>query len=202
MNQDGKPVYNNQENENNEQKLNDEFINPVGELLEFTQKYSIRPPVFEFGKEEGPPHNKQFVCNVKLGQCEEVGMGRAKKDAKRQAAIKLLNKIKSNSLNISCFGVDTANIADSDNRSDMINSNSLLYQQMSKDKRNTKNIQNSFNLFKHSDKPLIKDLLTNPNSLSHDETSDSNCKYFSDLAKELNFEFQYFEIPVLSKSGI
>ncbi len=171
-------------------------------MLEFTQKYSIRPPVFEFGNEEGPPHNKQFICNATLGQCIEIGTGRAKKDAKRQAAIKLLTKIKSNTLNMSSFGIDTSsngNINDS-NKNDL-NSNNGFFQQLNKDKRNHKTIQNSFSIFKHTDKPLIKELLSNQNILTNDEISDSNCKYLEDLSKELNFEYFYYQIPVISKSG-
>ena len=205
----------NQENNNDEgtkggdghqkQQQNNDFLNPVGELLEFTQKYSIRPPVFEFGSEEGPPHNKQFICNVTLGQCVEIGMGRAKKDAKRQAAIKLLTKIKSNSFSMSSFGIDASNAnINGDSARNDVNSNSGFFQQLNKDKRNNKNIQNSFSIFKHSDKPLIKELLLtsqNNSLINDDETSDHNCTYLENLAKELNFEYFYFQMPVISKSG-
>jgi RISC-loading complex subunit TARBP2 len=197
----------NQENVNEDfksnsvnQQQNNEYLNPVGELLEFTQKYSIRPPVFEFGNEEGPPHNKQFICNATLGQCVEIGTGRAKKDAKRQAAIKLLTKIKSNTLNMSSFGIDTSSNRNDSNKNDL-NSNNGFFHQLNKDKRNHKTIQNSFSIFKHSDKPLIKELLSNQNILTNDEISDSNCKYLEDLSKELNFEYFYYQIPVISKSG-
>jgi hypothetical protein len=37
--------------------------------------------------------------------------------------------------------------------------------------------------------------------LTNDEISDSNCKYLEDLSKELNFEYFYYQIPVISKSG-
>lgn len=47
--------------------------NPVGELQEFTQKKLIKPPIYEFGNEEGPPHNREFVCTVKLGKFTEKG---------------------------------------------------------------------------------------------------------------------------------
>ena len=47
-------------------------INPIGSLLELTQKFSLRPPAFEFGEEEGLPHNKQFVCTTAFGEFNEV----------------------------------------------------------------------------------------------------------------------------------
>ena len=49
--------------------------NPVGELQEFTQKKLIKPPVYEFANEDGPPHNREFVCTVKLGKFTEKGEG-------------------------------------------------------------------------------------------------------------------------------
>lgn len=69
--------------------------NPVGELIEIAQRFSMRPPEFEHGEEDGPPHNRQFSCVAVFGEYRETGLGRAKKLAKRQAAIKLLFKLKS-----------------------------------------------------------------------------------------------------------
>lgn len=47
--------------------------NPIGELQEFTQKKLIKPPVYEFADEQGPPHAREFVCIVKLGKHQEKG---------------------------------------------------------------------------------------------------------------------------------
>jgi hypothetical protein len=70
--------------------------NPVGELIELTQKYAARPPIFTFGKEEGPPHNRKFFCSAQLGDMNETAAGQSKKIAKRLAALKLLAKLKEN----------------------------------------------------------------------------------------------------------
>ena len=48
--------------------------NPVGELQELTQKKLMKPPVYEFTSEQGPPHAREFVCTVKLGKIQEKGM--------------------------------------------------------------------------------------------------------------------------------
>lgn len=72
----------------------DNCENPVGELIEIAQRYSMRPPDFQYGEEDGPPHNRQFTCFAIFGDYKETGNGRAKKLAKRQAAIKLLFRLK------------------------------------------------------------------------------------------------------------
>ncbi|KAK7110556.1 RISC-loading complex subunit tarbp2-like [Littorina saxatilis] len=69
--------------------------NPIGELQEFTQKKLMKPPIYEFSNEQGPPHNREFVCTIKLGKFQEKGAGRSKKAAKRNAAAKMMAHIKS-----------------------------------------------------------------------------------------------------------
>jgi hypothetical protein len=49
--------------------------NPVGELQELTQKKLMKPPIYEFTSEQGPPHAREFVCIVKLGKIQEKGTG-------------------------------------------------------------------------------------------------------------------------------
>ncbi len=46
-------------------------MNPVGTLLELTQKFSLRPPIFEFQEEEGESHNKNFICSATFGELKE-----------------------------------------------------------------------------------------------------------------------------------
>ncbi|CAG2184410.1 TARBP2 [Mytilus edulis] len=69
--------------------------NPVGELQEFTQKRLLKPPVYEFSSDMGPPHAREFSCSVKLGKYSEKGTGRSKKEAKRAAALAMLTHIRS-----------------------------------------------------------------------------------------------------------
>ncbi|KAL8580802.1 hypothetical protein ACOMHN_017306 [Nucella lapillus] len=68
--------------------------NPIGELQEFTQKKLMKPPIYEFSNEQGPPHNREFVCTIKLGKFVETGAGRSKKAAKRNAAAKMMDHLK------------------------------------------------------------------------------------------------------------
>lgn len=72
----------------------DEPGNPIGELQEFTQKKLLKPPVYEFVTEQGPPHAREFICNIKLGKFSDRGTGRSKKTAKRTAAAKMLEQLR------------------------------------------------------------------------------------------------------------
>ena len=47
--------------------------NPIGELQEYTQKNLLRPPVYQFIGEQGPPHAREYVCTVKLAKLTETG---------------------------------------------------------------------------------------------------------------------------------
>ena len=69
--------------------------NPVGELQELCMNRRMQPPVYEVSLEEGQPHERKFVivCSVGKNQ-EEAGCGKSKKLAKRQAAHKMLKRLK------------------------------------------------------------------------------------------------------------
>jgi len=71
----------------------DKDSNPIGDLIEITQKFSINPPKYEFDESEGPAHSRVFVCHVKFGDFKEPGYGKSKKLAKRQAALKMIESL-------------------------------------------------------------------------------------------------------------
>lgn len=70
--------------------------NPVGDLQEMCMNRRLSPPVYEVGLEKGAPHERCFViiCSVG-GNLKESGTGKSKKLAKRQAAHKMLQTLKS-----------------------------------------------------------------------------------------------------------
>jgi hypothetical protein len=80
-------------NKNIESTFNEGGSNPVGELIEIAQRCSMRPPDFEYGDEEGPPHDRNFTCFAKFDTITESANGRSKKIAKRLAALKLLKTV-------------------------------------------------------------------------------------------------------------
>ncbi len=70
--------------------------NPVGDLQEMCMNRRLPPPSYEVSLEKGAPHERCFVilCNVG-GNLKESGSGKSKKLAKRQAAHKMLQTLKS-----------------------------------------------------------------------------------------------------------
>lgn len=155
--------------------------NPIGDLLEITQKCSLRPPTFEFSEDDGPAHNKQFTCLIKFGDITETGVGRTKKLAKRNAATKLLVNLKNNSNFLKENHVDSKPDA-------------KLQFLSAKDKN--KKVGIDFGRLKQSTGLAISRLLSN-NSFLEEEL---NKIMFENLAREENFEFNFFRVPI-NKAG-
>ncbi len=69
--------------------------NVVGDLLTICQKYSLTPPVFiTFEPNTGPAHKPTFVCTSRFGEFTDQGIGKTKKFAKNQAALKSLQRVR------------------------------------------------------------------------------------------------------------
>jgi RISC-loading complex subunit TARBP2 len=66
----------------------------VSELFQLSQKCSFGTPLFEFKEEEGFVNNKQFSCKITFGSMNLIDTGRTKKQAKRNAASKLMSNLK------------------------------------------------------------------------------------------------------------
>lgn len=160
--------------ENN--KLPEIENNPVGELLEVTQKFSVNQPVYEFEDSVGPSHNKVFVCHVKFSDFKEVGYGKSKKMAKRQAALKMLENLKS----FAYLNQDLENLNGNEN---------------SKSKRHRSkktSIYNSFTKLKLSTNPTISKLLDYTGNI---DPFILNKVYLERLAEEETLEFKFIQIP-------
>ena len=67
--------------------------NTVGELQEYTIQRGFGQPTYEEGETTGPAHMRHFVIYCGLGDIKVKGEGNNKKEAKRQAAGALLDKI-------------------------------------------------------------------------------------------------------------
>ncbi|XP_078046748.1 interferon-inducible double-stranded RNA-dependent protein kinase activator A [Augochlora pura] len=69
------------------------FVNAVGALKELCLENSLQEPVYVQVSDVGPPHRKvfTFLCNV--ANFKETGVARTKKQAKQEAAKKMLHKI-------------------------------------------------------------------------------------------------------------
>lgn len=64
--------------------------NPVGALQELCMKLRWRPPFYETVIEEGLPHERTFGISCLVNNLSEMGKGKSKRLAKRQAAHKMI----------------------------------------------------------------------------------------------------------------
>ena len=69
--------------------------NPVGLLQELCMSRRWPPPMYDLSHEEGLPHERSFTikCIIK-GKHIEIGAGKSKKLAKRQAANKMIQRLR------------------------------------------------------------------------------------------------------------
>lgn len=72
--------------------------NPIGVLQEFCMSKHWPPPQYEVEVEVGLPHERQFTIGCLVLKLREVGMGKSKKIAKRQAAQKMWERLQSQPL--------------------------------------------------------------------------------------------------------
>lgn len=67
--------------------------NPVGQLQELSMTRRWPPPTYELVSEDGFPHERTFSMACTIATHKEVGTGKSKKLAKRQAAHNMLQKL-------------------------------------------------------------------------------------------------------------
>lgn len=68
--------------------------NPVGQLQELCMTRRWPPPTYQLTAEEGFPHERTFSIACTIATYKEVGGGKSKKLAKRQAAYSMLQKLR------------------------------------------------------------------------------------------------------------
>lgn len=67
--------------------------NPIGMLQEFCMQKHWPPPQYQVEVEVGRPHEKEFSIRCTVLKFCEIGTGKSKKIAKRQAAEKLFERL-------------------------------------------------------------------------------------------------------------
>jgi hypothetical protein len=131
--------------------LMNELYNPVGELMSIGIRCGLRTD-FDFTDHDGPAHSKTFTCEAKMGeQFSESAVGRSKKIAKRLAAIKLLLKVKEDSVVKEKIGVRE------NGSKDIANCASKLNNFLDKSTDSTNNIDK--NRYKKKSKPTMATIL-------------------------------------------
>ena len=67
--------------------------NTIGQLQELCVRRGHPMPVYDLASVEGQPHQRSFAMKVHVGALEADGDGTSKKDAKREAAAKMINML-------------------------------------------------------------------------------------------------------------
>jgi len=81
--------------------------NTVGALQELCVKHGYPMPTYDLGAVGGQPHQRNFSILCCVGKLRESGAGGSKKDAKREAAQKMIDKLK-------CLGPNSSTAPASD----------------------------------------------------------------------------------------
>ena len=67
--------------------------NTVGGLQELCVKHGYPMPTYDLGAVGGQPHQRNFTIMCCVGKMRESGAGGSKKDAKRESAQKMIDKV-------------------------------------------------------------------------------------------------------------
>lgn len=67
--------------------------NKIGMLQEYCVTHGLPMPVYDLTNVGGQPHQRVFTMGVKIGSLSTVGEGTSKKEAKREAATKMWEKV-------------------------------------------------------------------------------------------------------------
>merc|ERR1719414_1221550 len=68
--------------------------NTIGQLQELCVHRGLPMPIYDLAAVDGQPHMREFAMTVRVGSLASKGEGTSKKDAKRDAALKMVAQIK------------------------------------------------------------------------------------------------------------
>jgi len=173
--------------------------NPVGLLQELCMARRWPPPTYELSHEEGLPHERSFTINCIIeGKHKEIGSGKSKKLAKRQAAHKMIQRLR----DIPLDNEEEINNIDDDelvqglgSRFSNINLKELSSKTISGS--NFQQISRCHKSMKSWQGVKVSDL----NDLNTDNKELDYISVLNDLASEQKFEVTYVEIEEVAKSG-
>merc|ERR1719259_1517584 len=170
--------------------------NPVGTLQELCMSRRWPPPVYELSHEEGLPHERLFTIHCVIeGRYTETGTGKSKKLAKRQAANKMIQKLRDLPMeNEDAFqNIDEDELAQG------------LAQRFSQCKEANKAMNGSHSQqvskFHKNLKSSQGDLLSKLQDLSLEELEDC-VEMLEDIAHEQKFEATFVDVEEVSERGL
>lgn len=69
------------------------FVNAIGALQDLCAENNLQEPIYVQISDVGPPHAKIFTIQCEVSTFKEIGVAKTKKQAKQEAAKKMLDKI-------------------------------------------------------------------------------------------------------------
>jgi len=168
--------------------------NPVGTLQEMCMGRRWPPPTYELNHEEGLPHERMFTIHCVIeDRYTETGTGKSKKLAKRQAANKMIQKLRELPMeNEDAFAnIDEDELAQG------------LAHRLSQTRESGKGLSHSQQVskFHKTLKSSQGDVLCSLKELTLKEVEDC-VTMLEDIGKEQQFEVTFVEVEEESKRGL
>lgn len=163
--------------------------NPVGLLQELCMSRRWPPPTYDLSHEEGLPHERSFTIKCIIeGKHIEVGAGKSKKLAKRQAANKMIQRLRDQPVeNEDAFAhIDDDMLAQGHPHRESFKCSTNHSQQVAKFHRNLKAVQG--------------EMLASLSSLALSDSSEHVAR-LQGIGEEQHFEVVYVDIEEVAKSG-
>jgi len=171
--------------------------NPVGSLQELCMARRWPPPTYELTSEEGFPHERTFSICCTIGTTKEIGSGKSKKLAKRQAAYKMATRLKDTPAEQQPINV----LADDDD--EIAQKLAARYSGLKDSKvlalttNDSRKVSHFHKNLKQSPGKKLKEL----QSISLSSLNINFIQMLQDIAEEANFVVTYVDIEELSVSG-
>jgi len=173
--------------------------NPVGQLQEMCMTRRWPPPTYQLTAEEGFPHERTFAIACTIATYKEIGHGKSKKLAKRQAAFTMMNKLNADMPTEPSQGGEGV-----EDEEDLAKSLTMRYSGLKESKLKTASTQdirkmNSFHIgLRRKAGPMLKNL----QQVSLSAVTGLNfIQMIQDIAAEANFTATFIDIEEKSLIG-
>ncbi|XP_054286754.1 interferon-inducible double-stranded RNA-dependent protein kinase activator A homolog isoform X1 [Macrosteles quadrilineatus] len=174
--------------------------NPIGLLQELCMSRRWPPPTYQTEHEEGLPHERQFTIACVVFKFKEIGTGKSKKLAKRQAANKMWNKLKD--INVESNNI-SFNLEDEEELTQRVSQIGLEYADLKEAKISTLTTAHSHKVsqFHKNLKSSYGEKLSELQTVVLRNQGFNFVQFLQEIASEQQFEVTYVDIEEKSVSG-
>jgi len=170
--------------------------NPVGQLQELCMTRRWPPPTYELTAEEGFPHERTFAIACTIATYKEIGHGKSKKLAKRQAAFSMFQKLTDLPQDNTAGDILQEDEEELTNKLGLRYGGLKDYKMMSMSRQDSRKVSSFHAMLKNKAGPHIKNLQNIILSTKIDFV-----QMLKDIAFEANFNTTYVDIDETSFSG-